>query len=157
MKAVNRNRIFVLIFLITGSICACPPPDEADGGAGNGGDGPSPTPETPSFANTAPEADAGTDRNVELGEVRLDGSGSSDADDDPLAFSWEFVSLPAESAITNSDIVDREEALAYFTPDVTGVYEIRLTVSDGTDTSENTVRIEVFLLGTSGTAIIRLE
>ena len=57
---------------------------------------------TPPPAGVAPLADAGPDQpNVESGsDVNLDGSGSSDEDEDTLSFSWAFVSRPAGSTAT---------------------------------------------------------
>ena len=51
--------------------------------------------------NTAPVADAGADQSVRYGQtVQLNGTASSDADGDPLSFSWAFVSRPAGSQAT---------------------------------------------------------
>ncbi|HAJ42261.1 MAG TPA: PKD domain-containing protein, partial [Alcanivorax sp.] len=51
--------------------------------------------------NAAPMADAGADQEViEGATVRLDGSASSDANDDELSFQWRFVSRPAGSGAT---------------------------------------------------------
>ena len=83
--------------------------------------------------NTRPIADAGSDRIVViLQAVRLDGSGSDDADDDPLAYTWSVASAPAGSNATLSDtaIID-----PIFTPDVVGEYIIQLVVNDGTEDS----------------------
>jgi hypothetical protein len=79
--------------------------------------------------NTRPVADAGPDQTAtELVEVQLDGSGSSDADGDPLTFTWEFQSLPDGSTATLSDpdIVDPT-----FVPDLPGEYVLQLTADDG--------------------------
>ena len=85
--------------------------------------------------NTSPVADAGPDRIVECAcntekgtKVILDGTGSYDADGDPLTFTWTgpFVGSPAYEA----------------TPTVTleagcpGEYVITLVVNDGIDESE---------------------
>jgi hypothetical protein len=92
--------------------------------------------------NVAPNAHAGPNRDVATGEpVALNGSASSDPDGtpQPLAFDWSFAALPAESLLADDDIVDRDRALAGFTPDVDGLYVLRLTVSDGEAFSEDTV------------------
>src|SRR5262249_13818457 len=48
--------------------------------------------------NTAPVANAGGNQNSTVGSVvTLDGSGSSDADHDPITYSWTLTSKPAGS------------------------------------------------------------
>jgi RHS repeat-associated protein len=80
-------------------------------------------------ANTAPVADAGPDQSVELGQIAtLDGSNSSDADSDPLAFRWTISSAPAGSVATLSNA---SSASAGLTPDIAGTYVITLVVNDG--------------------------
>lgn len=83
--------------------------------------------------NQVPIADAGADQNVGIGDlVQLDGSGSSDPDDDPLSYSWSISSAPVGSSVSidNPGLVDPT-----FSPDLTGVYTIRLVVSDGQSNS----------------------
>jgi|CXWL01.1.fsa_nt_gi RHS repeat-associated protein len=56
---------------------------------------------TLSTTNSAPKANAGPDQSVYVGTgipVQLDGSASSDADLDPLSFSWSFSSYPGSTA-----------------------------------------------------------
>jgi hypothetical protein len=92
--------------------------------------------------NAAPNANAGSSGDVVTGEpVALDGSASSDPDGRPrpLAFVWSFAGLPSESGLTDEDIADRNQAIAGFTPDVDGLYVLRLSVSDGEASSEDTV------------------
>ena len=68
------------------------------GGGGDGGGGGT-TPDIP--ANAAPVANAGTAQNVVAGAiVTLNGSGSSDANGDPLTYSWSLTSRPAGSTAT---------------------------------------------------------
>lgn len=79
--------------------------------------------------NTPPVADAGVNRQVKLGEaVTLDGSNSVDPEGDTLSFAWSLVGAPAGSSAT---IADQEAAIASITPDVEGMYQIRLIVNDG--------------------------
>ena len=97
---------------------------------------------TSATPNVAPNANAGSNRDVVTGEpVALDGSASSDPDGkpQPLSFGWSFAALPAESELADEDITDRHQAYASFTPDVDGRYVLRLTVSDGEASSEDTV------------------
>ncbi|MEA3643203.1 MAG: PKD domain-containing protein, partial [Lamprobacter sp.] len=76
-----------------------------------------------------PVADAGSDQEAVLGDwVFLDGSGSSDADGDPLSYRWSFTSRPDASEAT---LYDADQAEAAFVPDVAGLYVVQLIVSDG--------------------------
>ena len=97
-------------------------------------------------ANIPPEAHAGEDITISLGEEAfLDGLSSNDPDDGPesLTYSWEFVSVPAESALTTADISEADTASASFMPDVCGSYELELTVTDGLDLAYDTVGVTV--------------
>ncbi|MBI5750462.1 MAG: hypothetical protein HZA00_15200, partial [Nitrospinae bacterium] len=94
--------------------------------------------------NVPPNADAGKDQNALTGSmVYLDGSKSNDSDNSPqpLSYSWSFVALPLGSMLTDDSITGKYQANAGFTPDVDGMYESRLTVSDGVLTSEDTVQV----------------
>ena len=94
--------------------------------------------------NVAPNAKAGSDQNVLAGNiVYLDGTGSSDPDKGPLPLSylWSFFTIPSNSLLSDNDIRSGEQANASFTTDVAGTYEVKLTVSDGDLSSEDTVQI----------------
>ena len=81
--------------------------------------------------NGTPTAHAGPDGAGQAGvQVTLDGSSSSDPDGDPLTYRWGFKSLPTGSSLVNADIVDRYTTAAKFTPDVGGIYELRIVVID---------------------------
>ena len=96
--------------------------------------------------NVAPFANAGPAQLVELGvTVALDGSGSSDANGDPLSYQWRVVSLPAGSTAALSGATT---ATPHFVPDVAGDYLLGLEVSDGVLTSPIAV-VKVSAAGSS--------
>lgn len=100
------------------------------------------TANTPTAANMAPIANAGTNETVPLGTtVRLNGSASTDANGDALSYSWFFVTKPVGSTatLTNSTSVSPG-----FIGDLPGSYVIGLNVNDGKITSpQATVTITV--------------
>lgn len=78
--------------------------------------------------NTRPIADAGPDRSFALGDgVVLDGSASSDADGDPLSFSWTLAGPEGSSAALD----DPTAVMPGFVPDLPGSYTATLVVNDG--------------------------
>jgi hypothetical protein len=92
--------------------------------------------------NNPPIADPGANQQVILnfGSVTLDGSGSSDPDNDLLTYLWEFLQLPTGSSAVLSN-TDTE--ITGFTPDVVGTYRVQLTVSDSKLTDAALVDIDV--------------
>ncbi len=89
-----------------------------------------------------PVADAGSDQEHEVATVvLLNGSGSSDPDGDALSFFWQFVALPVDSLLTQSDITGIDTALPSFTPDVPGDYVVQLEINDGQVGDSDTVTI----------------
>lgn len=88
-----------------------------------------------------PTADAGPDQNAVIGKpVNLDGSASSAPDNKLLSYAWQFVSVPAGSALNKSATIANPTSPApSFTPDVAGAYTLRLQVSDGSLTGQDTV------------------
>jgi hypothetical protein len=83
--------------------------------------------------DTVPVADAGAAQAANAGTpVTLDGTASSDADHDALAYSWAMTSRPDASGASLSGA---SSAHPSFTPDVEGVYSFSLTVSDGRNAS----------------------
>ncbi|HUU01224.1 MAG TPA: choice-of-anchor D domain-containing protein [Myxococcota bacterium] len=81
--------------------------------------------------NRAPVADAGPDQDVDpLQEVVLDGSHSSDPDGDlPLSYAWTLVRRPEGSATV---LAGETLSQAFITPDLVGIYEAQLFVTDST-------------------------
>ena len=83
---------------------------------------------TPEAANQAPTANAGPDQTVSLGSlVTLDGSGSTDADGEPLTYSWSLISVPAGSAASLSS---PGAVTPTFVIDRAGTYVAQLIVRD---------------------------
>jgi hypothetical protein len=98
----------------------------------NDGDGNTDGADSDCAINTPPVADAGVDQTVDVGTmVTLDGSNSSDADSDPLTFSW-ALTVPGGSGAILSDTTIVGPT---FVPDVEGTYTATLIVNDGTDDS----------------------
>lgn len=93
-----------------------------------------------STSNTPPIADAGPDQSGEVFDViTLDGSGSSDANNDALTFAWSFVSQPAGSSAA---LNDPSAIMPSFSIDVSGNYTLQLIVNDGTaDSAADTVEV----------------
>ncbi len=89
--------------------------------------------------NTAPTANAGTDQNVTTGLiVSLNGSQSSDANNDPLNYNWRIISKPEGS---NADILVPSRKTV-FQADLDGNYVIELIVNDGIiDSIEDTITV----------------
>ncbi|MEO8280387.1 MAG: PKD domain-containing protein [Ideonella sp.] len=101
---------------------------------GGGGDDP------PMPPNTAPTASIGSLALVRVGTaVLLDATSSTDADGDPLSYSWLLVSRPAGSG---SALSNASSARPNLVPDKAGTYALSLTVSDGRATS-SVVRVDV--------------
>lgn len=97
----------------------------------NKDDSPAPTEQEqrPEPENRAPVAEAGDDRQAEIGSVvPLDGSGSSDPDGDELTYKWSFVNLPEGSSAT---IIGVGKDIAEFTIDKAGDFKVQLEVNDG--------------------------
>lgn len=84
-------------------------------------------------SNTAPIANAGPGQTVTTGTmVTLNGSGSSDADGNPLTYLWSFVSTPSGSSPT---LTGPTTVRPTFLADRAGQYMVQLIVNDGVASS----------------------
>jgi hypothetical protein len=84
---------------------------------------------TVGFENIKPVADAGVNQSVVMGDiVYLDGSGSHDANNDPLTFSWSIISKPGGSS---AEIINPTLPQTSFIADLPGEYIVSLVVNDG--------------------------
>ncbi len=84
---------------------------------------------TISTTNSTPVANAGPDQTVSIGaNVFLNGSASSDADNNPLTYSWSLITKPAGSTAT---LTSPTTATPSFVADKGGTYVAQLTVNDG--------------------------
>lgn len=90
--------------------------------------------------NVAPVANAGAAQDVVTDTlVMLDGSASSDANNDPLTYAWTLTSKPAGSTAT---LYLATSATSFFTADMTGTYVASLAVNDGkTNSTTKTVTV----------------
>ena len=89
--------------------------------------------------NQDPTANAGVDLTTDVGQrVTLNGLGSTDADDDPLTFSWQQRSGPSVT-LDGPNTVQPS-----FVPIEDGFYEFALTVTDGRGGSDISV-VRVFV------------
>lgn len=79
--------------------------------------------------NSAPVANAGAAQNVVTGTVvTLDGSASSDAENDPLTYVWTLTAKPAGSTST---LTSATSVRPTFTADAAGIYIASLIANDG--------------------------
>jgi hypothetical protein len=82
-----------------------------------------------SSSNSVPTANAGLAQNVVVGAlVTLDGTGSTDANNDPITYRWSWGTKPTSSAAALSST---SSAKPTFSADVAGTYVLTLIVNDG--------------------------
>jgi hypothetical protein len=102
--------------------------------------------------NRPPIANAGPDRTVSVDTpVTLDGSASSDPENDRLTYAWTQISGPAVT------LTGTHGSVATFTPTEPGVYVFKLTVSDGQASAEAQVGITAIQAGGPAGAFIKLN
>jgi hypothetical protein len=93
--------------------------------------------------NLRPMADAGSDKTTQVGnQVQLDGTGSSDTDGSIQSFLWSIENKPSGSNATLNNTTVQQPT---FTPQTTGTYEIKLTVTDdqgATDSDRVTITVQ---------------
>ncbi|MEO0442765.1 MAG: PKD domain-containing protein [Pseudomonadota bacterium] len=96
--------------------------------------------------NVKPVADAGDNQTLAVNSLlTLDGSGSTDADGDPLSYSWSLIAQPSDS----SALLDSAQAVnPSFTVDVEGRYTVQLIVNDGKQDSDP----DTLIISTSNSA-----
>lgn len=95
---------------------------------------------TASVINAAPVANAGVAQNVLTSSiVTLDGSASTDANGDPLTYTWTLTTKPAGSSAALSTSTSPKPT---FTADVVGIYVASLIVNDG-KLGSNTATVSV--------------
>lgn len=93
-------------------------------------------------ANAPPNARAGHDQSALVGAVvALDGTGSYDPEQASLEVHWSFEAVPVGSALTDAGIAVSNSPTPQFVPDVEGLYVVRLHVSDGVLTDDDTVQV----------------
>ena len=97
---------------------------------------------TVSTVNVPPNADAGSDQGVVVGDlVIFDGSGSNDPDGDSITYLWSISNQPGGSLTTLSGANTASPSLV---PDLPGAYTVQLVVNDGSvDSAPDVVTISV--------------
>ncbi|RLJ16827.1 hypothetical protein DJ031_15245 [bacterium endosymbiont of Escarpia laminata] len=96
--------------------------------------------------NQVPVADAGPDLSVLIGEALiLNGSGSHDPDQDLIRYRWTLAQTPAGSVLVQDDIGNATTPEPSFTPDLAGLYELALVVTDGDlESNPDPIRISAY-------------
>jgi len=93
-------------------------------------------------SNTPPVASAGADQSATVGDtVNFDGSTSSDANGDALAYLWSITSRPVGST---SDLINPLTPTPTLVVDAAGLFVVQLIVNDGViDSAPDTVIVNV--------------
>jgi hypothetical protein len=90
--------------------------------------------------NLPPSVDLSAETSLFLGDSLTATLTTSDPEGDPLSWDFSFDSLPPGSEL---ETVIKDGATASFTPDVEGVYVLRVSVSDGTNEVSATLEVTV--------------
>jgi hypothetical protein len=92
-------------------------------------------------SNSVPQANAGSDVTVDKGlAVIFNGNNSVDENNDLLTYSWQLISSPPGSTAT---LLEADTITAVLTPDLSGMYQLSLSVNDGTvDSPADIIGIE---------------
>jgi hypothetical protein len=133
---------FVAVVFISCMLAAC-----GGGGSASAPDIPATLPSS-NVSNTAPVANASAAQSVNPGAVvTLDGSASSDLNNDPISYAWTLTSKPINSTASLSA---PSSVKPTFTADVAGTYVVTLIVNDG-KTSSNPSIVTITAANTNAT------
>jgi hypothetical protein len=108
-----------------------------------------PNPPASNVQNSVPVANAGQDQTVvNQSLATVNAGGSTDADGDVLAYTWDFESKPAGSSAVLTDTDpgtpdDTRDPVRTFVPDIAGDYVVRVTVADGFPDSSSTDTVTI--------------
>ena len=106
---------------------------------------------TAAAANVTPVANAGSAQRIVAGAVvTLDGSASSDANNDPLTYSWSLTTKPSASSTVLSSAT---AAKPTFTADLPGTYVFSLVVNDGKLSSDPAI-VSITSIANEGSATV---
>jgi len=138
---MTRYLMVTMLLLLSGCMgdSATPPPPSPQ--TQQPASSPPVNPPTPPQPAPAPTVNAGPDQTVKLGTV-VALTGSSTTTDDHPSYLWQFVSLPQGSAAT---LADATTLTPTFTPDVTGMYVVSLSLEGGPSDSV-TIEVQANLL-----------
>lgn len=95
---------------------------------GGGGSG---VGEAPPKPNTAPTATVAAGQTVLVGTAVQTSGTATDADGDPVTYTWTLASKPEGSAVTSASLLAPTTEKVGFVPDVAGPYVLSLVASDG--------------------------
>lgn len=92
---------------------------------------------TVSHGDAAPNADAGADVEVQVGErAELDGALSDDPEGAELEYAWALTETPGCSALNSDSLYNQGSPTPTVIPDCEGLYLVSLVVSDGLQWSD---------------------